>query len=107
VPEGQTYSEVGSPDDGGALSALARIAQTVRDPNASREEKALALKFIVHTVSDVHQPLHVGKGEDRSDNRATEAASSFCVKSNARRHLSAGPTPKPRTALSDLRWQIG
>jgi len=40
----------------------------VRDPNASREEKALALKFIVHIVGDVHQPLHAGNGEDRGGN---------------------------------------
>ena len=40
----------------------------MRDPNASREEKALALKFIVHIVGDVHQPLHAGNGEDRGGN---------------------------------------
>ena len=54
VPEGQTYAEVGAPEEGDALSALARFTQTVRDPNASREQKALALKFIVHIVGDVH-----------------------------------------------------
>lgn len=68
VPEGQTYTDVGAPEEGDALSALARFTQTVRDPNASREEKALALKFIVHIVGDVHQPLHAGNGEDRGGN---------------------------------------
>ena len=68
VPEGETYAEVGAPEEGDALSALARFTQTVRDPNASREEKALALKFIVHIVGDVHQPLHAGNGEDRGGN---------------------------------------
>ena len=68
VPEGQTYAEVGAPDEGDALSALARFTQTVRDPNASREDKALALKFIVHIVGDVHQPLHAGNGDDRGGN---------------------------------------
>lgn len=68
VPKGQLYSEVGSPEAGDALSALTRFTQTVRDPNASREEKALALKFIVHIVADVHQPLHAGNGEDRGGN---------------------------------------
>ena len=68
VPEGQTYAEVGAPVEGDALSALARFAQTVRNPNASREDKALALKFIVHIVGDVHQPLHAGNGDDRGGN---------------------------------------
>ncbi|OBX18811.1 S1/P1 Nuclease [Erythrobacter sp. QSSC1-22B] len=68
VPEDQTYNEVGPPEEGDALSALERFAATVRDRNASREDKALALKFIVHIVGDVHQPLHVGHGEDRGGN---------------------------------------
>lgn len=68
VPNGQTYAEVAPPDEGDALTALARFTQTVRDPNASREEKALALKFIVHIIGDVHQPLHAGNGEDRGGN---------------------------------------
>jgi hypothetical protein len=68
VPEGQTYAEVTPPEKGDALTALARFAATVRDPNASREAKALALKFIIHIVGDVHQPLHAGNGDDRGGN---------------------------------------
>ena len=40
----------------------------MRDRNASREEKALALRFIIHIVGDVHQPLHAGSGKDRGGN---------------------------------------
>lgn len=68
VPEGQTYAEVGPPPEGDALSALNRFAATVRDPSASREQKALALRFIIHIVGDVHQPLHAGNGDDRGGN---------------------------------------
>ena len=68
VPEGQTYAEVSPPEEGDALTALDRFAATVRDPNASREDKALALKFIIHIVGDVHQPLHTGNGDDRGGN---------------------------------------
>ena len=68
MPEGQTYAEVGALEEGDALSALARFTQTVRDANASRENKALALKFIAHIVGAVHQPLHAGNGDDRGGN---------------------------------------
>ena len=68
VPEGQTYAEVGAPEEGDALSVLDRFVATVRDPSASREDKALALRFIVHIVGDVHQPLHAGNGDDRGGN---------------------------------------
>ena len=68
VPEGKTYAEVGPPEEGDALSALARFAQTVRNPSATQEEKALALRCIIHIVSDLHQPLHAGNGTDRGGN---------------------------------------
>ena len=28
----------------------------------------MALKFLVHFIGDMHQPLHVGRGEDRGGN---------------------------------------
>jgi hypothetical protein len=40
----------------------------VRDPNASLADKQLALRFIVHLVGDLHQPLHVGKCCDKGGN---------------------------------------
>lgn len=68
VPKDETYAAIGAPEEGDALIALERFAATVRNPNVSREEKALALRFIVHIVGDVHQPLHAGNGTDRGGN---------------------------------------
>ncbi len=68
VPAGKVYADVGPPQEGDALSALERFSATVRDPIASQADKALALRFIVHIVGDVHQPLHAGNGDDRGGN---------------------------------------
>lgn len=68
VPVGTTYAAVGLPAEGDAMSALGRFAAMVRNPDASREKKALALRFIIHMVGDVHQPLHAGSGKDRGGN---------------------------------------
>jgi len=57
-----------APPEGDALEALARFSKTLQNPNASREDKQLALRFIVHLVGDLHQPLHVGKCCDRGGN---------------------------------------
>ena len=57
-----------APTEGDALEALARFSKTLRDPNASREDRQTALRFIVHLVGDLHQPLHVGKCCDRGGN---------------------------------------
>jgi len=68
VPPGKTYEDIGAPEQGDAVSALGRFSGTVRDPEAAGEKQALALRFIVHIVADLHQPLHVGNGEDRGGN---------------------------------------
>ena len=68
VPPGKTYAEAGAPPEGDAVTALAKFAATVRDPAASHEAKALALRFIIHVVGDLHQPLHAGNGSDHGGN---------------------------------------
>jgi len=40
----------------------------LRDLNATDEQKAFALKFLVHLVGDLHMPLHVGNGTDQGGN---------------------------------------
>lgn len=68
IPPSQTYAEAGAPAEGDAITALQRFAATLRDPAASREEKQLALRFTVHIIGDLHQPLHAGSGADRGGN---------------------------------------
>lgn len=68
VPEGKTYKDVGAPPQGDAYTALQQFSKTLRDGKASRDERALALRFAVHIVGDLHQPMHVGNGTDRGGN---------------------------------------
>lgn len=57
-----------APPEGDALEALDRFSKMLRDPNASHADKQLALRFVIHLVGDLHQPLHVGKCCDRGGN---------------------------------------
>ncbi len=68
VPPGKTYAEVGAPPEGDAVTALTKFVATVRDRAASRDARALALRFIIHIVGDLHQPLHAGNGTDKGGN---------------------------------------
>jgi len=68
VPEGKTYAEVGAPEQGDAFTALEKFSADLRDPETSAEDRALALRFIVHIIGDLHQPLHAGNGTDRGGN---------------------------------------
>ena len=51
-----------------AYTALAQMRKDLKDPAKTVDEKRVALKFLVHLVGDVHQPLHVGHAEDRGGN---------------------------------------
>ncbi len=57
-----------APAEGDALEALNHYRDVLRDPKATLAEKQTALRFIVHLVGDLHQPLHVGKCCDRGGN---------------------------------------
>ena len=39
--------------------------QVLKSPDAPRNEKRIALRFIAHLLGDIHQPLHAGFAEDR------------------------------------------
>lgn len=47
--------------------AVLKCSETLRS-DAGREEKVEALKFLVHFVGDLHQPMHVSHEEDRGGN---------------------------------------
>lgn len=68
IPTGKTYFDQKRNKDGDVIEALYRLEDVLRDKTASKEKKIEALKFIVHFVGDLHQPLHVGLAEDRGGN---------------------------------------
>lgn len=57
-----------APPEGDALEALEHFRKVLQDPKANLADKQMALRFIVHIVGDLHQPLHVGKCCDRGGN---------------------------------------
>lgn len=41
------------------VNKIEQFASDLRDPSVPRGEKVVALKFLIHLVGDLHQPLHV------------------------------------------------
>ena len=68
IEDGKTYETSKKNPQGDAVEAMARFTATLRSPSASNERKIEALKWIVHLVGDIHQPLHVGRSKDRGGN---------------------------------------
>ena len=67
-PYGKNYFDVPKSKDGDVLEAIIRMDETLRNKRSTTTEKQEALKFLVHFVGDVHQPLHVGQATDRGGN---------------------------------------
>lgn len=68
VPVKKRYAQVGAPQEGDAVTALSKFRAVLKNPRSSLPEKQLALRFIVHIIGDLHQPLHSGNGTDRGGN---------------------------------------
>lgn len=68
IPNGKTYFDQKRSKDGDVIEALFRFEETLRDSKKSKAEKEDSLKFLVHMMGDLHQPLHVGIAEDRGGN---------------------------------------
>jgi len=56
------------PDGRCVVAALEAQRQVLRNRSAPRGRRAEALKFVVHLVGDIHQPLHAGWAFDRGGN---------------------------------------
>lgn len=68
VDDDETLETTERSSQGDVLSAMERYEGVLRNPEAPREERVVALRFLVHFVADVHQPLHVGRRADGGGN---------------------------------------
>jgi hypothetical protein len=81
IPDMNPYHFINFPKDANAydqqrdcklrnciIEAIAWYVQVLTSPDAPRNEKRTALRFIAHLVGDIHQPLHAGFAEDRGGN---------------------------------------
>ncbi len=49
-------------------SAIQKQESIVKDKNTSKDDKEVAVIFLIHLMGDLHQPFHVGKAEDQGGN---------------------------------------
>lgn len=61
--------EVTSMTTPNVYEALLRMEHDLTAPNTTRDQKIVALKFIVHFVGDIHQPMHVSRAQDQGGNK--------------------------------------
>jgi hypothetical protein len=56
------------PPEGCVVTKVDEFRKVLADPNADRDGRVQALKFLTHFVQDLHQPVHVGHRDDRGGN---------------------------------------
>ena len=67
-PFDSTYEEHEKNDAGDIIVAINKSIEVLKDENATKEDKVFYLKMLVHFLGDLHQPLHIGLGEDKGGN---------------------------------------
>lgn len=68
IPDDKTYEQVGPPPEGDAIQTINRLISELKSKKFTDEDEAFALKCLVHLIGDIHQPLHVGNGQDKGGN---------------------------------------
>jgi nuclease S1 len=118
IPVGTPASDGPAPDC--VVDKIQEFAAELANPATDLEEQVVALKFVLHFVGDVHQPLHSSDDNDRGGNDKRVSAAGF--KAGNLHHFwdtefvdQLGPDAK--TIASDLighitkaqqdRWQVG
>lgn len=64
-----TYDARRDCPDGNCLVGAIQRQVVILGSNAPAEKRLQALKYVVHLVGDVHQPLHAGYADDKGGNR--------------------------------------
>lgn len=61
-------ASVGAPAQDCVVNKINQFAAELADPKTSAAEQVFALKFLIHFVGDIHQPLHTSDNEDHGGN---------------------------------------
>ena len=68
IPDGEEYDPDIQEESGNIIWALETLIEELKTGDLTEEEESEKLKLVIHMIGDIHQPLHVGTGEDRGGN---------------------------------------
>ena len=63
LPLDKKYGEVEHTQEN-VVTAIQKCINVLTDETSSKEDQVFHLKFLVHLVGDIHQPLHTGRASD-------------------------------------------
>ena len=100
IPDGSTYAQTDKNPKGDAVEAIGRMIQDLKSGKLTHDEKVFSLKVLIHLIGDLHQPLHVGRGDDKGGN--TFQVRWFKKGSNLHRVWDSGLIDQSQLSYSEL-----
>lgn len=67
-PFDKNYQDAEKNPDGDLYTGIQKCKSIILDETSSRQDKEFYLKLLVHLIGDLHQPMHVGRAEDKGGN---------------------------------------
>jgi hypothetical protein len=67
-PFDQNYAQSKKSKNGDLIVAINTSISKLKNPSTSEDDQVMYLKFLVHLIGDLHQPLHVGLESDKGGN---------------------------------------
>lgn len=64
----ETYATAKKNPEGDLVTAINYCIKVLKDEKSSTQDKRFYLKMLVHFIGDLHQPLHIGRKEDKGGN---------------------------------------
>lgn len=69
IDDGVSFDEAPLLESGDIVRALNDQIAILENNSSSKDQKALALKMVIHFLGDIHQPMHMGHASDRGGNK--------------------------------------
>jgi hypothetical protein len=68
IADGQTYEESAKNPHGDVIQTIERLIAALKSRKLNGLQEQEAVKMLIHLIGDLHQPLHVGAGNDKGGN---------------------------------------
>ncbi|EAQ99854.1 S1/P1 nuclease [Maribacter sp. HTCC2170] len=68
IPPGKKYTDIEPSKYGDLVVGIQKCRAMVENEHNSKEDRVFYLKLLIHLIGDLHQPMHVGRYEDKGGN---------------------------------------
>jgi len=100
IPDGETYETAEQEESGNVIETIERLTAELTKGELSGQKEANAIKILTHLIGDIHQPLHVGTGEDMGGNQVR--LKWFWENSNLHRVWDSGMIDSQKYSYTEL-----